>query len=249
MTEDLKCKIKSRGGVLVAKASKSKNESSNITWRATVSHVDLFTKDTYSGCNVNEVLVILKDLRLVGLSKFSKDDLFSYCIKSTLLWCMEEVQKLNKSELVGFTLQKLSFFYNETVIPDFFDEQCNLIRHVPKTVAKEIGLAIENIRENIVPFLAECEARQRISKIAHKEKFLRLGIIKKFHLKMLIKLGRLFPSICRYIFLRIALPCFIGLGFQEEAVKFLSENDDPKFNELIEKLMLGIFNNITEALS
>ena len=78
LTDDVKEKIKSRGGVLVAKSAKQQNESSDIAWRLSISPMDLFTKDVYSGCNVIEVLVILKDLRNVGLSKYPKNDLSSY---------------------------------------------------------------------------------------------------------------------------------------------------------------------------
>ena len=75
LTNNLKNKIKCRGGGLVAKYDKDCGENSSMTWRISLSPMDLLHKDAYSGCNVIEVLIILKDIRKVAFSQFCKHDL------------------------------------------------------------------------------------------------------------------------------------------------------------------------------
>ena len=93
----------------MAKYSTHCGENSNITWRISISPMDLLKKDAYSGCNVIDVLVILKDIRVMKFSQFSRKDFGTYHIKSALLWSMEEVSGLRREEL--FSISLLSFYF------------------------------------------------------------------------------------------------------------------------------------------
>ena len=190
--------------------------------------MDLFTKDVYSGCNVIDVLVILKDLRIVGLSQFLKNDLSSYYVKTTLLWCMDERQGLNRSELIDFTLQKLSSFYAETHLPDFFDEKSNLISHVPKQTTEKIRIAIEDIRKNVGSLCTECETRQNVLKQKCKEKVLGSG----FNL--------LLPFLTKDVLLKVFYEYLIGSGYPKDAIDIFYRNDDSKLEALFSKTLLAL---------
>ena len=187
----------------MAKYSTHCGENSNITWRISISPMDLLKKDAYSGCNVIDVLVILKDIRKVVFSHFSRKDFSTYHIKSALLWSMEKEYGLQRQELIDVTLKNLLLFYSKRHLPDFFNEKINLIQSVPENIAKNIEDLLEDVRLNIDTVIDSCERskaqfrlnqKAKVAKISRKPCFLRKLLLKLFLVLMLW-----FPRLSRYV--------------------------------------------------
>ena len=160
LTEELKDRIKLRGGILVAKTYKNGECTPAITWRLSISPMDIINEESYQGCNVTEVLVILKDLLKIVSDKIPKEHLWSYCIKTSMIWCMHEQPDLGKSELLARTLDKLVKYYQNAFLPDFFNDKFNLIEHIPKHIAWSVAKDLEVLNSKLCEYLIKCIEKQ-----------------------------------------------------------------------------------------
>ena len=267
LTNNLKNKIKCRGGGLVAKYEKDCGENSSITWRISLSPMDLLHKDAYSGCNVIEVLIILKDIRKVAFSQFCKHDLSTYFIKTSLLWSMEEKSHFGRHELIDATLRNLSYFYSRRHLPDFFNAQCNLIKSVPKETAKDISDISENVRTNIDTVITACKTKHvefirkqksDVSTVVHK-----ICSIRVFILKLFLSLMIWFPFLSNYVmskcFNYILVKILFGINYLDFILKrkkypykllneILLNKKDSHLQYLLSKAGTAICNTILKVL-
>ena len=199
LESSIKKKIMARGGVAVAKSLDGQHDQSNTLWRISISPMDIFKHSKVRDNQILDVLVILKDLRIVAMSRFSKKMFSSYHIKIALLWCLEERSILSKQQLLDLTLKKLSSSYEQIFLPDFFDETCNLIGHVKKDMAAEIVTSIKSVRKKIHYWLTECQLKQAAFKLSFSDKISHYGFLGTHFLKLVLVLTKKSPSPIKYI--------------------------------------------------
>ena len=238
LTNDLKNKIKSRRGSLVAKYDKDCGENSNMTWRISLSPMDLLNKDAYSGCNIIEVLIILKDIRKVAFSQFSKHDLSTYFIKTSLLWSMEEKSDLCRHDLLDATLRNMSSFYSRRHLPDFFNNKCNLIKSVPTETTKDISDISENVRVNIDTVIAACKTKQvefiRKQKSDVSSVVDKVCSIRVFILKIFLSLMIWFPFLSNYVMSKCFNYIIVKILFGTNYLEFMFKRKSYPYKELNE---------------
>ena len=263
LTSELKDKVRSRGGTLVAKYAKDCGEDSSITWRIAISPMDILRKDAYSGCNVIDVLVILKDIRVVALARFSRHDFSTYHIKSGLLWAMDQTPGLNRQELIDVTLKKLSSFYANRHLPDFFIQNCNLIKSVPEQIAKDISDLLEHTRVNFESVIDACKKRQIAFRHDQKSNvakvITRTCVLRMLVLKIFLTLMKWFPRLSNYViskcFNYVLLKILFGNDYKrnknypyEELKDIFLRQKDHQFQRLLSETALSISDMIIKLL-
>lgn len=241
LTAETKEKIKCRGGILVAKTSKKEEETSCVTWRLSISPMDIFNKDVYPGCDVTRVLTILKDLRKIGLSSGRKKFVRSYCMKNVILWCINEDQQhgMDEYKLIKLVLQKLTVYYRQNFMPDFFDDACNLIEDIPEQEFETIANIIDNIGSNINEMITRCLAEQNIQREAYKATIEKSGVLP------LLKSAVVNPDISSNLIFQ-ALSCYMNkLGYPKEAINIFQMDNNTPFRELFK----GFISSVAESTS
>ena len=253
LTDSIKTRIKDRGGVIVAKSPK-KNDDSETTWRMAISPGDLIREINYSGCNVMDALIILKDLRLVALPQVSKTNISSHHIKTCLLHCIETSQNLSIQQLVNETLNRLSDCYREQNLPDFFDLNCNLIENIDKEVAQEISEKLYEVREKTDDYLDECLIKKRVFKTSLKEKILAHGSLKVNLLRMCCDFMLRFSFISSYVVFRVVNKIIYAkwssnIEDQKEMEQMVYGNCNPELHAMFSAMLKSILNNILKILT
>ena len=234
---------------MVAKSSNLyTNQESNTMWRISFSPMDLINESVYSGCNIVDVLVMLKDVRIIALSQFSRSDFSSHHIKICLLWCIEEFEELNRQQLLECILDKLSYFYQIHFLPDFFDKDCNLIGHVKEGVAVELSFKIKEVRKNIDFWFEECAVQQTVLRQCYKEGISTFGSFQTHLLKLFLGLMLKCRFIGNYLFFRISSRYLIRTGWPEDSSSLLFRNNDPKLKSLCTKMIKAVIDTAINLL-
>ena len=245
LESSIKKKIMARGGVAVAKSLHEPQDQSNTLWRISISPMDIFKHSKICDNQILDVLVILKDLRIVALSRFSKKMFSSYHIKIALLWCLEERSILSKQQLLDLTLEKLSSSYEQILLPDYFDETCNLIGHVKKDIATEICTSIKGVRKNIHYWLTECQLKQAALRLSFSEKISHFGFLGTHFLRLVLVLTQTFPSVIKYILWKLWIRQLEQHGWQNDELVSPGVLDrmrkDKQFNILCNKMISSVF--------
>ena len=249
LTQTIKSKIMAMGGVMVAKSPKQDNKRSEITWRIAISPGELIEEVKYSGCNIMDALIVVKDLRIVALPQIPKSELSSHHIKVCLLWCIENHHNLTVLKLIDGILNRLSECYREHFLPDYFDSECNLIDDIKRDRAQEISVRINEVKENIDDWLRECLKRKNILKISMKQKILAHGVFKVQLLKtcchIMMKLGFITSFISFRIFNNhIYMKWSPNKDNQSLMAKMIYKDNDPevrlKFAAMIKSVLYSI---------
>ena len=245
LDSSIKKKIMARGGVAVAKSLHEQHDQSNILWRISISPMDIFKNSKVCDNQILDVLVILKDLRIVALSRFSKNMFSSYHIKIALLWCLEERSILSKQQLLDLTLEKLSSSYEQIFLPDYFDETCNLIGHVKKEIATEIYTSIKSVRKNIHYWLTECQLKQAALRLSFSEKISHFSLLGTYFLRLVLVLTKTYPSIIKYILWKFWIRQLEQHGWQNDELVSPGLLDrmkkDKQSNILCNKMISSVF--------
>ena len=254
LTPAIKSKIKDRGGIIVAKSPKQSNEESKLIWRIAVSPGDLIIEAEYDGCDIRDALVILKDLRLVGLSQFSKADFPSHNLKTCLLWCIEHFQNLSILQLINITLIHVSNCYRIHHLPDFFDTKCNLIEHMKSEITREISRKVDEVRRKLDFYFAECLVRKNLFHQCLKEKIFAHGFFKaqllKIYCKLLLKSSFLFVHMNSYLFWKLNKTACAKWGNEnsEDIREMLYRENDPEILPIRAAMLKSVLNNIIKIL-
>ena len=253
LTDSIKSRIKDRGGVIVAK-SPQKNDDSETTWRMAISPGDLINEVEYSGCNLKDALIILKDLRLVALPQVSRTIISSHHIKTCLLHCIERSQNLSIQQLINETLKSLSKSYREQNLPDFFDLNCNLIENIDTEVAQEISEKLNEVLENTDDYLNECLIKKRVFKASLKENILAHGSLKVNLLKMCCDFMLRFSFISSYVVFRIMNKIIYAKWSsntedQKEMEQMIYGSFNPELHAMFSAMLKSILNNILDILT
>ena len=246
LTPAIKHKIKSRGGIAVAKSHNG--EMSKTLWRISISPMDLFNEYSCSNHYVLDALVIFKDLRIVALSRISKYELTSYHIKTALLWCMEEIQEKSRKNIVNVTLLKLSSFFRKKFLPDYFDESCNLIDNVKDDVAIYISVAIEQVLKNINFWVLECQMRQNVMKQTSRENLVTLSSFKAMLIKIGLRSMIKYPFVAKHILIRRISRYLLKQGCPKEDLYALCRTEDVKLHALCTEMIIALLSATIKLL-
>ena len=240
LSQELKNKIRSQGGVIVAKSLGNHHEEMDVTWRISINHKDIFSEINYLGCNIIDVLITMKDLFKAELSQFSKADLCSYFIKNVLLWCIEEMEGLEEEQLLNFALEKLSSCYSRQELPYFFSEDCNLIEHVEPRISCDISTQLDRIRRDRENILARCKNEYNSLEQKQREKIKKLGFFNTQILKLSVKLMKIYPRITTFFVCKL-------LRQSCKSVDDVLSRKSPKLYFLIDRVVLAVSNFILRA--
>ena len=234
---------------MVAKSPKQDNKRSEVTWRIAISPGELIKEVEYSGCNIMDALIVIKDLRIVAMPQTPKSEFSSHHIKVCLLWCIENHRNLALLKLIDRILNRLSQCYREHFLPDYFDSNCNLIDEIKLDRAQEISVRINEVRENIDNWFRECLKRKSLFKLSMKEKILAHGVFKVQLLKTCCNIMMRFSFISGFIIFRI-FNSYIYKKWspnkdnQKEMAQMMYKNHDPDLRLMFSAMINSVLYSI-----
>lgn len=108
--------------------------------------------------HARRVLIVMKDLNKVYI-KTTADGLKSFQIKMAILWKREEFGERvpEAHEMIVKVLEFLYECYENRMLPNYFDEETNLLIDMKPDEAELIKTRIYNIQQNLVKYIRELD--------------------------------------------------------------------------------------------